>query len=211
MKRWLGLLLAALLLMGSVSSAFGEETPDPVGVIDGNTYTSELFGFTVTFPETWRNFSLEEIAGTSEYNAGSTTPEELLETLKTQWTIHAMFAKSDAPRIDVSFFVNDYSDDPSMTEETYLGHLIAPYEDPALTMTFQSFPVAGKEHPGFIQKGMQGSYSICNIEIALQEGPYTGEISIHALSEGKTDLEESCRQILALFEPVAAETPAAGE
>lgn len=212
MKKCVALLLAVLLLIGTVPFALAEETPNPVGVIDGNAYTNDLFGFTVTFPEPWHNYSLEEIAATDDYNAGSKTLEELLDHLKTSFSIEAMHASNDASHIDARYYIYDYSDDPSITEEKFLDLLKYSYEDPNYTITEQPFLLAGQEHPGFVQTGTFSNGSVCTVEIVIQGGPYIGELFVHGSTSGNVDqLVEEVTQVLVLFESLAAESAAAGE
>ena len=202
MKKWMGLLLAVLLVLETVSSVLAEDASSPVGTVEENVYTNEVLGFRAVFPDTWRILSDQELASTMGYEEQYASREGLNRLLETESAVCGLYAAAkEGFRSNANLMIADLGDYASLTEDIYLSVIKGSlpevlksqgYAD--VELTEQTFLLAGKEHAGAVLTGTIAGLSVHMAVIMIKADRYIGSLTI------ATPSEEETNRIIAVFE-----------
>ena len=197
MKKWIALLLAALLVMSlaacspstpaenqntatepaadapATDSAAPESTEPEVdfeaGTVENNTYTSSLLGITATLDENWYFLDREEIA--KKLEDGSTYADMYATDQSTGATVNVNIQNVGLTALLVS-------------EEAILeaaeGEVIAALESMGLTdvkYELGTMQFAGKEHACVYITGQINGTTLYETQVCLKNGNYVGSIT----------------------------------
>lgn len=206
MRKWIGLLLAVLMTLGIYFPTLGEKAIDPIGTVEGNTYTNEFFDFQASFPDHWNILSESEMADFMEFDQKYASRDGLRELLETQSSTYGLCAQTnDGTHFNLIFTIENLGNHAHWTEQECISHIkdMLPsflsaqgYTD--VKMALQSFIVAGKEHAGAVLTGTRilSNIPIYQALIFIKADQYIGSLTITAMSE------EAVQQIISYIEPL---------
>ena len=209
----MGLLLAMLLVLGTISPVLAEDASSPVGTVEENVYTNEVLGIRAVFPDDWRILSDQELASTMGYEEQYASREGLNRLLETESVVCGLYAAAkEGIRSNANLMIADLSDYAFLTEDAYISmikdslpNMLTSQGYTDVEATLQTFPLAGKEHAGAVLTGTVAGMRVHMAVILIKADRFIGSLSI------ATPSEEETNRIISVFEPLSSATANAGE
>ena len=204
MKKWMSLWLATLLVLGLCSAALAEGEAGPVGVVDGNVYTNELFGFRMVLPNNWRFLSDTDLASFMGYDAAYANREGLAALLEQQGYVCGMYAAAnDNPADNANFMIEDLQGNADLSEDDYyeltkdsLKQVISSQGYQNVQLNKKKVLVAGKEHTVMELTGTLGAFQVYMNTVIMKADKYIGAFSI------ATSSREATEAVIGFIEPL---------
>ena len=216
MKRWISLLLSLLLVLSLSAIAVAEES-DPIGVVDDDIYTNEIFGVEIRLPDNWYFLTDEAMASHMGYAEKYASREGLMALFKEQNNVCGMFAAAkDDPTASMNFMVEDLGVYQYLDEGGYRD-LAKDQLAPSLqTQGFsnvevleKTFTVAERELVGLTVTASMGSSQFYMLDVLFKADRYMGVLTVASSSVEKTN---ECLDFLTFldeqgFQPIEAVIP----
>ena len=204
MKRYLSLLLCLLLVLGMAPIALAEETASPVGAVEENVYTNEVFGFKMTLPDTWHFLSDEGLADRMGYDRAYASREGLAALLERDSYVCVMYCEGkDDSSMNANLMIQDLGAYDYISEQTFFemtkdsfGEALKPQGFTNIQVTETTFELADREHVGAVLTADIGALEMYMVIVVVKADRYMGLLTVGSLDREKTEA------VLGFFEPV---------
>lgn len=223
MKKWIALLLAALLVLSLAACSSGSkpdtpateqapadtqadtqaDTPAPTeaevdfetGTVNGQTYTNDLLGISLTLDDGWRFLNRDEINEVLGVTSSLVSDEEIAKSLENGNSYMDMYAMQETTGATLNINVQKVGLSAFLLkEDTVLkeseSSVVSALESMGLsniaynpgTMNF-----AGKEHACADISGEISGVTLYEKQVCIIKGSYVASITVSTVNENGTD------------------------